>query len=102
MDEEVHGASGLVGAEIARLDACEVDISFWVKLVEKGFGGAFDGLFGGAVDIEHWHSSLASGRGELLDPPAAGLLIPHGLHSHPRNVDQAEEIDFLLCPDLAI
>ena len=46
--------------------------------------------------------SLASGRGDLLDPPPAGLFIPHGLHSHPRNVDQAEEIDFLLCPDRAI
>ena len=46
--------------------------------------------------------SLASDRDDSLDPPPAGLLIPHGLHSHPRNVDQAEEIDFLLCPDRAI
>ena len=46
--------------------------------------------------------SLASGRNDLSDPPPAGLLIPHGLHSHPRDVDQAEEIDFLFCPDLAI
>ena len=56
LSEEVHGASGLVGAEIAGLDACEVDVSFWVDFVEEGFGGAFDGLFGGAVDVEHWHS----------------------------------------------
>ena len=30
--------------------------------------------------------SLAFGRGDLLDPPSAGLLISYGLHSH-RNVD---------------
>ena len=46
--------------------------------------------------------SLTSGRGDLSDPLPAGLLIPYGLHSHPRNVDQAEEIDFLLCLDWAI
>ncbi len=56
-------------------------------------GFEFRGINEGALP------SLASGRDDLLDPPPAGLLIPH---SHPRNVDQAEEIDFLLCPDLAI
>lgn len=56
LGEEVHGASGLVVAEIAGLDACEVDVSFWVDFVEESFGGAFDGLFGGAVYVEHWHS----------------------------------------------
>ena len=54
--EEVHGASGLVGAEIAELDACEVDLSLLVSLLKEGFGGGFDGLFGGAVHVEHWHS----------------------------------------------
>jgi hypothetical protein len=38
---EVHRASSLFGAEIAGLDACEVDVSFWFDFVEEGFGGAF-------------------------------------------------------------
>ena len=56
LGEEVHGASGLVGGEIAELDACEVDVLFWFEFIEEGFGGAFNGLFGGVVYIEYWHS----------------------------------------------
>lgn len=55
LGEEIHGASGPVGAEIAGLDACEVDVLFWIEFVEEDFDKAFGGLFGGAVDVEHWH-----------------------------------------------
>ena len=46
--------------------------------------------------------SLDFGRGDLYDPPPVGLVVPYGLYSHPFSIDQAEEIDFHLCPDLAI
>ena len=46
--------------------------------------------------------SLASSKGNLLNQPSTGVLIPHDLHSLPRNVDQAEEIDFYFCSDLAV
>ena len=36
LGEEVHGASGLVVAEIAGLDACEVDVSLSSKLNTSG------------------------------------------------------------------
>ncbi len=72
-------------AETAGLDACEVDVPFCFDFVGEGFGKAFDGPCGGAVDFEHRHServpvlvgfilrgicegaqlSLASGRGDL-------------------------------------
>ena len=50
LGEEVHGASGPVGAETAGLDACEVDVLFWFYFVGEKFGEAFDGPFRGAVD----------------------------------------------------
>lgn len=56
MGGEVHGASDPVDAETTGLDACEVYVSFWFDFVGEGFGEAFDGPFGGAVDAEHWHS----------------------------------------------
>ena len=43
-------------AESAGLDACEVDVPFCFDLVGEGFGKAFDGPCGGAVNSEHWHS----------------------------------------------
>ncbi len=46
--------------------------------------------------------SLASGRGDLFDQRPAGLLIPHGLRGRPGNINQLEEIDFHLSPDLTI
>ena len=56
LGEEVHGASGPVGAETTGLDACEVDVPFWFDFVGEGFGEVFDGPFGGAVDVEYWDS----------------------------------------------
>lgn len=46
--------------------------------------------------------SLASGRGDLFDQRPAELLISHGLRSRPGNINQLEEIDFHLSPDLTI
>ncbi len=43
-------------AETAGLDACEVDVPFYFDFVGEGFGKAFDGPCGDAVDFEHWHS----------------------------------------------
>lgn len=52
-------------------------------------GFEFRGINEGALP------SFASGRDDLLDPPPAGLLIPH---SHPSNVDQAEELTSFCVP----
>ncbi len=43
-------------AETAGLDPCEVDVPFYFDFVGEGFGKAFDGPCGDAVDFEHWHS----------------------------------------------
>ena len=43
-------------AETAGLDASEVDVSFCFDFVGEGFGKAFGGLCGGAVDFEYRHS----------------------------------------------
>lgn len=43
-------------AETAGLDACEVDVPFCFDFVGEGFGKAFDGPCGGAVDFERRHS----------------------------------------------
>ena len=43
-------------AETAGLYAGEVDVPFCFDFVGEGFGEAFDGPCGGAVDFEHWHS----------------------------------------------
>ena len=59
-------------------------------------GFVFWGICKGALP------SLASGRGDLYDPTPIRLLIPHSLHSRARNIDQTEEIDSHLSPDLAI
>ena len=45
-------------AETAGLDACEADVLFCFDFVGEGFGKAFDGLCGGAVDFEYRHSEL--------------------------------------------
>ena len=29
---------------------------FWFDFVKEGFCGAFDGLFGGVLHVEYWHS----------------------------------------------
>ncbi len=44
-------------------------------------GFRFRGICEGALP------SLASGRGNLLDPPPAGLLIPYVLYSRPGNIN---------------
>ncbi len=46
--------------------------------------------------------SLASGRGDLLDRRPAGLLLLHDLRSRPGNINQLEEIDIYLFPNLTI
>lgn len=43
-------------AETAGLDAYKVDVPFCFDFVGENFGKAFDGLFGGAIYFEHWHS----------------------------------------------
>ncbi len=43
-------------AETAGLDGREVDVPFCFDFVGEGFGKAFDGPCGGAVDFEHRHS----------------------------------------------
>lgn len=48
--------SSIQYAETAELDACEMDVLFCFDFVGEGFGKAFDGLCGGAVDLEQWHS----------------------------------------------
>ena len=60
---ERHGAAGPVGAEAAGFDEGEVDVPFGFELVGEGFGEAFDGPFGGAVDGEHGDSG---GRGQWV------------------------------------
>ena len=73
------------------------------------------------MDFEHWHSvrvemlveSVFWGICKGAYPPWPPIevtcrihppigLVPYGLYSHPRGIDEAEEIDFHLCPDLAI
>ena len=56
LGEEVHGASGPVGAENTGLDACEVDVPFWFNFMGEGLGEVFDGLSRGVVDVEYWDS----------------------------------------------
>ena len=45
-----HAATGYVGAEGAGLDEGEVDVPDGFYFLGDGFGEAFDGVFGGAVD----------------------------------------------------
>ena len=59
---EGHGAAGPVGAETAGFDAGEVDVPFRFYFVGDGFGEAFDGPFGGAVDGEHGDSVEKGGN----------------------------------------
>ncbi len=55
LGEKIHGTSGLVGTEIAGVDVCE-DVLFWLDFIEEGVDKAFGDVFGGAVDVEYWHS----------------------------------------------
>ena len=47
---EFHATTCYVGAETAGLDDAEVDVPGGEEFVGDGFGEAFDGVFGGAVD----------------------------------------------------
>ena len=47
---EFHTTTCYVGAEAAGLDDAEVDVPGGEDFVGEGFGEAFDGVFGGAVD----------------------------------------------------
>ena len=49
---EFQITTGYVGAEGARLDACEMNVPAGFYFLRNGFGEAFDGPFGGAVDGE--------------------------------------------------
>ena len=52
MGGELQTTTGYVGAEGARLDAGEVNVPAGFYFLGNGFGEAFDGPFGGAVDGE--------------------------------------------------
>ena len=60
--DEGHGGAGPVGAETAGLDACEFDVPFGLYFLGDGFGEAFDGPFGGAVDGEELEGVLVGPR----------------------------------------
>ena len=45
-----HAATGYVGAETAGLDERELDVPGGEDFVGDGFGEAFNGPFGGAID----------------------------------------------------
>lgn len=68
-----------------------------------GLGKALDGPFTGTVEAEQRHAALATDAGDVLDEPTLRrLTVAHDLHGGARDVDQAEEVDLHLLPDLLV
>ena len=99
---KIHTAAGPIGAEAAGLDQLQLDLPLRLQLHRDGLGKALDGKLGGIVHAEQGHADLAADRGDLLDQPALRPLRPHRLQRAPGHVDQAEEVDLHLLPDLAL
>jgi len=98
-----HGATSPVGPESTGLDARQVDVPLWLQLQAQGLGEALHSPFRGAIHREGRHTLLPTDRRDLLDQAALRLLLlSHRLERDSRHVEQAEEVDLHLLPDLLV
>lgn len=89
--------------ETTRLNQSEFNAPFRLDLVRDSLSETLDRPLTSTVDAEVRHTALATNTGDLLDQTTLRRLsIAEYLHGGPGDIDEAEEIDLELLPDLGL
>ena len=100
---KLHAPPRPVRPEPAGLHARQFDPPFGLEFVRDGLCEPLHRPFARAVDAEQRHTPLPADTRDLLNHPSGRVLLrAHALQRLTRDIEDAEEIDLHLRPDLLI